>query len=158
MIAFCYIAFCYIPAIGNLTTGISLIMIELLQLLNPWPMRVVIHVVIFKVWSPNTWYELRGPIDVLYSSNGLASNRWQAITWTKVDQDVITRLYWLNSLWPSDAIWRHGSGSILAQVMACCLTAPSQYLNQCWLIISKIQLHSSGGNFTRDISVINDLD
>ena len=33
------------------------------------------------------------------------------------------------------------SGSTLAQVMACCLTAPSHYLNQCWLIISKIQLH-----------------
>ena len=43
-----------------------------------------------------------------------------------------------NSLWPSDAIWRQRSGSILAQVMACCLTAPSHYLNQCWLIISKV--------------------
>ena len=39
-----------------------------------------------------------------------------------------------NSLRPSDAIWRHRSGSTLAQVMACCLTAPSHYLNQCWLI------------------------
>ena len=27
----------------------------------------------------------------------------------------------------------------LAQVMACCLTAPSHYLNQCWLIISKLR-------------------
>ena len=27
---------------------------------------------------------------------------------------------------------------------------PSHYLNQCWLIISKIQWHSSEGNFTRD--------
>ena len=48
------------------------------------------------------------------------------------------------------------SGSILAQVMACCLTAPSLYLNQCWLVSSKIQLHSSDGNFTRDALVIND--
>ena len=39
----------------------------------------------------------------------------------------------LNSLWPSDVIWRQGSRSTLAQVMACCLTAPSHYLNQCWL-------------------------
>ena len=61
-----------------------------------------------------------------------------------------------NSLWPSDAIWRHRSGSTLAQVMACCLTAPTHYLNQCWLIISKIQLHSSNGNFTRATSVSND--
>ena len=34
--------------------------------------------------------------------------------------------------------------------MACCLTAPSHYLNQCWLIISKLHLHSSEGNFIRD--------
>ena len=44
-----------------------------------------------------------------------------------------------NSLCPSDAIWQHRSGSTLAQVMACCLTAPSHYLNQCWLIISEVQ-------------------
>ena len=41
----------------------------------------------------------------------------------------------LNSiLWPCDAIWWHISGITLAQVMACCLTAPSDCLNQCWLI------------------------
>ena len=40
----------------------------------------------------------------------------------------------VNSLWSSDAIWRHETGSTLAQVMACCLAAPSHYLNQCWLI------------------------
>ena len=50
----------------------------------------------------------------------------------------ITRWQWVNSLGPSDAIWRQRSGSTLAQVMACCLTAPSHYLNQCWLIISKV--------------------
>ena len=43
----------------------------------------------------------------------------------------------------------------LAQVIACCLTAPSHYLNQCWLIISKDLWHSSEGNFTEDISAIN---
>ena len=68
----------------------------------------------------------------------------------------ITRPQRVNSLWPNDAIWRHRSGSTLAQVMACCLTAPSHHLNQCWLIISKIQLHSSEGNFTRYTPVIND--
>ena len=46
-----------------------------------------------------------------------------------------------NPLGPSDAIWRHKSGSTLAQVMTCCLTAPSHYLNQCWLIISKVEWH-----------------
>ena len=44
----------------------------------------------------------------------------------------------INSLWPSDTKWRHRYGSTLAQVMACCLTAPSHYLNQCWLIISEV--------------------
>ena len=33
----------------------------------------------------------------------------------------------------SDVVWRHRSGSTLAQEMTCCLTAPSHYLNQCWL-------------------------
>ena len=49
----------------------------------------------------------------------------------------------INSLGPSDAIWRWRSWSTLVQVMACCLTAPSHYLNQCWLIISKVLWHSS---------------
>ena len=40
------------------------------------------------------------------------------------------------------------SGSILAQVMTCCLMAPSHYLNQYWLVISKVLWHSSEGNFT----------
>ena len=48
----------------------------------------------------------------------------------------------INSLRPSDTIWRHRSGSTLAQVMACCPTATSHYLNQCWLIMSKVQRHS----------------
>ena len=43
--------------------------------------------------------------------------------------------------WPGDRIcaalmWGHRSGSTLARVMACCLTAPSHYLNQCWLFIN----------------------
>ena len=51
----------------------------------------------------------------------------------------VTRPQWVNSLGPSDTIWWQRSGSTLAQVMACCLTAPSHYLNQCWLIISEAQ-------------------
>ena len=54
--------------------------------------------------------------------------------------------YWpqcVNSLWPSDAIWQHRTGSTLAQVMACCLIAPCHYLIQCWLIISDGPCHSS---------------
>ena len=48
-----------------------------------------------------------------------------------------------HSLGPSDAIWCWRSWSTLVQVMACYLTAPSHYLNQCWLTISKVLWHSS---------------
>ena len=48
----------------------------------------------------------------------------------------------INSLWPSDVIWWQGSRSTLAQVMAWCLTAPSHYPNQCWLIIIEVQWYS----------------
>ena len=53
-----------------------------------------------------------------------------------------------NSLWPSDAIWRHRSRTTVAQVMACCLTAPSHYLNQCWLIICEVLCHWPVSNCT----------
>ena len=39
--------------------------------------------------------------------------------------------------------------------MACFLMAPSHHLNQCWLIISEVQLTYISGNFTRDASSIN---
>ena len=46
--------------------------------------------------------------------------------------------------------WWNRSGSTLAQVMACCLTAPSHYLNQCWLNISVALWHSAENDFTRN--------
>ena len=55
----------------------------------------------------------------------------------------------ISSLGPSDAIWWQRCGSKLAQIMACCLTAPSHYLNQFWFILSKVQWYSSDGNFIR---------
>ena len=60
----------------------------------------------------------------------------------------------INSLWPSDVIWGQGSRSTLAQVMACCLTAPSHYLNQCWLMISGVFWHSPDSNFTENTQKI----
>ena len=58
-----------------------------------------------------------------------------------------------NSLCPIDAIWRHRSESTLAQVMACCLTAPSHYMNQCWLTISKVQ--TSQGPMSWNVCVLD---
>ena len=51
-----------------------------------------------------------------------------------VHQIYPSSLIWFYQLWPSDAIWRQRSGTTLPQLMACCLTAPSHYINQCWLI------------------------
>ena len=65
-------------------------------------------------------------------------------------RSMIFKLFHCGPVTPHDR--RHGSGSTLAQVMACCLTARSHYLNQCWLIISKVHWHSNEGNFTRDTS------
>ena len=48
----------------------------------------------------------------------------------------------INSLWPGDAIWRHGTRSTLAQVMSCCLTAPSHYLNH-WTSVDLSSVRSS---------------
>ena len=45
---------------------------------------------------------------------------------------------WVNPFWPGDAIWGQRSWPKLFQVvMACCLTAPSHYLNQCWFTLTK---------------------
>ena len=50
--------------------------------------------------------------------------------------DKMSGVHSINSLAPSDTVLRHWSWSALVQVMACCLTAPSHCLNQCWFFIS----------------------
>ena len=45
-----------------------------------------------------------------------------------------------NSLWPSDAMWRQRSGSTLAQVMACCLTAIT-WTNVDWSSVKSSDIH-----------------
>ena len=92
--------------------------------------------------------DFTGHLPDIYQQNMFKNYKFKIAAMFPKDQ-------WFNSLWPWDAIWRHRSGSILAQVMACCLTAPSHYLSHCWPIISKVQWHSSDGNFTRDASAIN---
>ena len=50
------------------------------------------------------------------------------------------RPVWLgyNPMWPSDAIWCWRSWSTMVQVRACCLMAPSPYLNQSWPVINGV--------------------
>ena len=59
------------------------------------------------------------------------------------------------TVWPSDTIWRHISGSTLVRVMAWCRQATSHYLNQIWLIVSTDQWHLSESNFIRDTPATN---
>ena len=53
----------------------------------------------------------------------------------KLSQENLFYIVSINSLCYSDTIWQHTSESTLAEEMGCCLTAPSHFLNQCWLII-----------------------
>ena len=93
----------------------------------------------------------------LGNGNGLSPHRHQAITRTNgnFSSDTPPNEISVNSLGPSGAIWRHRSGPTLAQVMACCLTAPSHYPNQYLLIIIGFQWHSSGSSITRNASAIS---
>ena len=60
-----------------------------------------------------------------------------------------------NLLGPCDSICHRRSWSTSIQAMAYYLTAPSYYINQCWLTISEVQGHPSEGNFTKDTSVVD---
>ena len=57
----------------------------------------------------------------------------------------------LNLLQPSDAIWRHRSRSTLVRVMASCLMAPSHYLHQCWILVSKVLWYLPESNFASSV-------
>ena len=71
--------------------------------------------------------------------------------WLHMSQDVSNRF---NTLWSSDAIWRKRTWSTSVQMMDCCLTAPSYYLNQHWLIISEILWHGPKGNMAGNVQTI----
>ena len=70
--------------------------------------------------------------------------------WRHVDGEDLkqhSKLYYLNfdlvnSLAPRDALWVK-NWSTLFQLMACCLTAPSHYLNQFWLIMCEVRWYSA---------------
>ena len=111
--------------------------------------------------QPRGWWFETAPWSLWRQCNVLLFYRvcFAAHYWLwNIPTTIISELYiyiHLNSLGPSDAIWWQRSGSTLAQVMGGCLTAPSHYLNQCWLIVSKVEWHSSKGKFTGDASAIN---
>ena len=66
---------------------------------------------------------------------------------TNINTLLIKSLLCFIFIMANDIIWQQWSGSKLAQVMAWCLTAPSHYLSQCWLIISAVLWHSPKTSF-----------
>ena len=90
--------------------------------------------------------QIRNDLQLFQNTQGTGYEEWRDVNWWLYAWKYSFLL--LNSLWPSDAIQWQKSGSTLAQVMASCLTAPSHYLNQCWLFISKVLWHTIDSNFT----------
>ena len=63
----------------------------------------------------------------------------------------------INSLQPSDAIWRHRSRLTLVQVMAYCLTASSHYLIQQTIILNDARWQFAEDNSTEITLDINTI-
>ena len=117
----------------------------------------IINQLYFRWWLGNTWHQA-------HTWTNDNHDHWHSLTLATFNLSgweseflVLSTLFSkvINSLWPNDAIWRYRSRSTLAHVMACCLTAPSHYLNQCWLILSKNQWHSAEGNLIKNSSPFN---
>ena len=87
-----------------------------------------------------SWNLDQNNLTVLWSMFPSIQGFLKLLTWSHLFHPWLPTT--INSLWPSDAIWCNRSGSTLVQVMACCLAAPSHYLNQCWLIINSVNTSS----------------
>ena len=75
-------------------------------------------------------------------------NKTAAVSWPDPStQSLFNSFHWIYSLLFSHTILGHISGSTSTLVMACCLTAPSHYLNQCWLSMDWVLWHSPESNF-----------
>ena len=68
---------------------------------------------------------------------------------------ILLRPQLVSTLFPSNAICLHISRTKLAQLMACCLTAASHYLNQYWLPIDGPLWHVPERNWTRSWQEFN---
>ena len=85
----------------------------------------------------------------------LKGETWWCRFWTwptkaKVTEDVSCRKCWMLTL--CGLVTSYGNIDLgqHCQVIACCLTAPSHYLNQCWLNICVALWHSAENDFTRN--------
>ena len=94
---------------------------------------------IFTFWSRRSCFLLRSSPNPSFSRAVSSSGRWR----NQLSYDI-------NSLRPSDTIWRQWCWATLAQVMALCLMATSHYLNQCCFTTTDMYRHSSQGDSTID--------
>ena len=134
---------------------------------NPTPLISVWFSPQLRSWTsvcrrgPLLWWVLSGCLRASVSTRWVSWSSWTASSHTprlnsrrlNTTRNRYRRRGTINSLWLSDVIWRQGSRSTLAQVMACCLTAPSHYLNQCWLMISEVLWHSPDSNSTENMKI-----
>ena len=98
-----------------------------------------------------TWLIKKPTFVQLMTSCNQATSHYLIQYWPKSMLPYsVTRPQWLNSLQHNDAKWRHRTRSMLVQEMACCLTTPILYLNQCWLI-NEACWHLVKISFTEDI-------
>ena len=65
---------------------------------------------------------------------------------------IITSCFF-NSLRPGDAYMHQYNISTLVQIMACRLSATSQYLNQCWYIVNKTLGNKIQWNFNQNSNI-----
>ena len=115
------------------------------ELIGPWKFELNFRHVIFKQILVIGVWGISCEIALI----------WVSLDFTDDQSTLVQVMGAVRHHMPGGTIWRHRSGSTLAQVMAWCLMAPSHYLNQCWLLISAVQSQSAEGNFTRYTSAIN---
>ena len=109
----------------------------------------MVHTSLEKSWNFNLAFKSHGIWCWLEKGHFAWKNNWKSVKVIGKYQFVEVGYFyiWLSCLLTmifNSLVMPYGDryGSTLAQVMACCLMAPSHYLNQCWLIISGIHLRT----------------
>ena len=99
-----------------------------------WPCCRVLNVVtlLVKAQPHHTWLSI---LDNIFKS--IPFYEWWLMTLSSLQGVQLIMAWWCHM---GTQIWINMS---LAQVMVCCLMAPSHYLNQCWQIIRGALWHST---------------
>ena len=102
------------------------------------------------LWNLLSWYDM---VNVLLNTHPRHPNpnkvKYWVPLWVQNLTYVLTMQHLINSLWHSDAIWQHRTGTVLVQVMVWCQMIPSHYLNQSWLLINEVLHHSPESILTK---------